>query len=174
MKETGIVRRIDDLGRITIPEEIREQLGIIEGDPLEILVDSNNMVSFRKYSLLRDSDVVDAIAQALTRRGFIFSIYDNYSKLYSTEAVAGFFSRTPAGKWQTLIKSHLYELDNKLVIPIILNEGAKPIGFIVIKYKVGNGFFKQDYIIEIIEFVLGVLELAKIYFKKSTPEDLQY
>jgi transcriptional pleiotropic regulator of transition state genes len=48
MKNTGIVRRIDDLGRVVIPKDIRRELGIREGDPLEIYREGT-MVGFRKY-----------------------------------------------------------------------------------------------------------------------------
>ena len=50
MKATGIVRRIDDLGRVVIPKEIRRTLRIREGDPLEIYTDSDGEVIFKKYS----------------------------------------------------------------------------------------------------------------------------
>ena len=50
MKATGIVRRIDDLGRVVIPKEIRRTMRIREGDPLEIFTDSNGEVVFKKYS----------------------------------------------------------------------------------------------------------------------------
>ena len=50
MKATGIVRRIDDLGRIVIPKEIRRTMRIREGDPLEIFTESNGTVIFKKYS----------------------------------------------------------------------------------------------------------------------------
>ena len=50
MKATGIVRRIDDLGRIVIPKEIRRTLRIKESDPMEIFTDSNNNVILKKYS----------------------------------------------------------------------------------------------------------------------------
>lgn len=50
MKATGIVRRIDDLGRIVIPKEIRRSFRIREGDPLEIFTDSEGEVIFKKYS----------------------------------------------------------------------------------------------------------------------------
>ncbi|MDR1589029.1 MAG: AbrB/MazE/SpoVT family DNA-binding domain-containing protein [Oscillospiraceae bacterium] len=50
MKATGIVRRIDDLGRIVIPKEIRRTLRIREGDPLEIFTEKDGSVVFKKYS----------------------------------------------------------------------------------------------------------------------------
>ena len=50
MKATGIVRRIDDLGRIVIPKEIRRTLHIRESDPLEIFTDREGQVILKKYS----------------------------------------------------------------------------------------------------------------------------
>lgn len=52
MKATGIVRRIDDLGRVVIPKEIRRTMRIREGDPLEIYTSREGEVIFKKYSLL--------------------------------------------------------------------------------------------------------------------------
>ena len=52
MKATGIVRRIDDLGRVVIPKEIRRTMRIREGDPLEIYTERDGSVIFKKYSLL--------------------------------------------------------------------------------------------------------------------------
>ena len=50
MKGTGIIRRVDDIGRIVIPKEIRNNLEIKEGEPLEIFVDTEEqMVCFKKY-----------------------------------------------------------------------------------------------------------------------------
>ena len=54
MKATGIVRRVDDLGRIVIPKEIRRTLRIREGDPLEIYTEKDGGVIFRKYSPMGD------------------------------------------------------------------------------------------------------------------------
>ena len=48
MKATGIVRRVDDLGRVVIPKEIRRSLNIREGDPLELFIEGNT-VCFQKY-----------------------------------------------------------------------------------------------------------------------------
>jgi len=52
MKATGIVRRIDDLGRVVIPKEIRRTMRIREGDPLEIYTGNDGEVIFKKYSPL--------------------------------------------------------------------------------------------------------------------------
>ena len=51
MKSTGIVRRIDDLGRVVIPKEIRQTLKIREGDPLEIWLDKDT-ICFKKYNVI--------------------------------------------------------------------------------------------------------------------------
>ena len=55
MKSTGIIRRVDDLGRVVIPKEIRRSLGIREGEPLEIFVDSaGKSVTFQRYDAASD------------------------------------------------------------------------------------------------------------------------
>ena len=54
MKATGIVRRIDDLGRVVIPKEIRRVLRIREGDPLEIYTSSSGEVILKKYSPINE------------------------------------------------------------------------------------------------------------------------
>ena len=56
MKATGIVRRIDDLGRVVIPKEIRRTMRIREGDPLEIYTTKEGEVIFKKYSQIRGLD----------------------------------------------------------------------------------------------------------------------
>lgn len=59
MKATGIVRRVDDLGRIVIPKEIRRNLGIHEEDPLEIFL-HEDCICFRKYTTDKLEKVYDA------------------------------------------------------------------------------------------------------------------
>lgn len=66
MKATGIVRRIDDLGRVVIPKEIRRNLRIREGDPLEIFVDRDGEVILKKYSPINElSDFSQEYVEAL-------------------------------------------------------------------------------------------------------------
>ena len=68
MKATGIVRRIDDLGRVVIPKEIRRTMRIREGDPLEIYTDKEGGVIFRKYSLMEGlADFAGVLCDSLNR-----------------------------------------------------------------------------------------------------------
>ena len=68
MKATGIVRRIDDLGRVVIPKEIRRTMHIREGAPLEIFTDTQGGVIFKKYSPVGElSDVTEQYADVLYR-----------------------------------------------------------------------------------------------------------
>ena len=66
MKATGIVRRIDDLGRVVIPKEIRRTMRIREGDPLEIYTDKDGEVIFKKYSPIGElSSYVNVFAEII-------------------------------------------------------------------------------------------------------------
>ena len=66
MKATGIVRRIDDLGRVVIPKEIRRTMRIREGDPLEIYTDREGEVIFKKYSPIGElTDFASEYAETL-------------------------------------------------------------------------------------------------------------
>ena len=78
MKATGIVRRIDDLGRVVIPKEIRRTLRIKEGDPLEIFTDKEGEVILKKYSPIGElSEFAEEYAETLTKTtGHIACITD--------------------------------------------------------------------------------------------------
>ena len=78
MKATGIVRRIDDLGRVVIPKEIRRTLRIREGDPLEIFTDKEGEVILKKYSPIGElSDFASMYADSLHKTsGHITCISD--------------------------------------------------------------------------------------------------
>lgn len=68
MKATGIVRRIDDLGRVVIPKEIRRTMRIREGDPLEIFTNKDGEVIFKKYSPIGElSDFAGKYAETLAK-----------------------------------------------------------------------------------------------------------
>lgn len=78
MKATGIVRRIDDLGRVVIPKEIRRTLRIREGDPLEIFTDKEGEVILKKYSPIAElGDFATQYAESLHKTsGHITCITD--------------------------------------------------------------------------------------------------
>ena len=81
MKATGVVRRIDDLGRIVIPKEIRRTLRIKEGDPLEIFTDKEGEVILKKYSPIGElSEFATGYAETLSKTtGHIACITDKDS-----------------------------------------------------------------------------------------------
>ena len=70
MKATGIVRRIDDLGRVVIPKEIRRTMRIREGDPLEIYTSNEGEVIFKKYSPINElSEGAAQAAEVISKLG---------------------------------------------------------------------------------------------------------
>lgn len=77
MVTTGIVRRVDDLGRVVIPKEIRRTMRIKEGDPLEIFTTRDGEVVFKKYNYANEHDWVkaEAIIRAL-RPDLQFALYN--------------------------------------------------------------------------------------------------
>ena len=81
MKATGIVRRVDDLGRIVIPKEIRRTLKIREGDPLEIYTEKDGGVIFRKYSPMGDlQDFASQLCESIgANTGHVAAVSDRDS-----------------------------------------------------------------------------------------------
>lgn len=69
MKATGIIRRIDDLGRVVIPKEIRRTMGLREGDPLELYVGEEGELILRSYHS-EASDKLRAIAENISTMGY--------------------------------------------------------------------------------------------------------
>ena len=96
MKATGIVRRIDDLGRVVIPKEIRRTMRIREGDPLEIYTSRDGEVIFKKYSLMGGLDEFAAqFCETLSKScGAITAVTDRDAII----AVAGGGKRELMGK----------------------------------------------------------------------------
>ena len=77
MRATGIVRRIDDLGRVVIPKEIRRNFSIREGDPLEIYTDRDGSIIFKKYAPNNTNDVVVYLVNSARALGFEIGVYDD-------------------------------------------------------------------------------------------------
>lgn len=107
MKATGIVRRIDDLGRVVVPKEIRRTLRIREGDPLEIFTDREGEIILKKYSPMGElrefaKQFADAMAQST---GQIAAIADRDSFI----AIAGVGKKDLVGKSVSREMEHLME-----------------------------------------------------------------
>ena len=103
MKATGIVRRVDDLGRIVIPKEIRRTLRIREGDPLEIYTEKDGGVIFRKYSPM--GDLQDFAAQICE------SIGANTGRIAAVSDRDSIIALSGAPKRELMDKPNSQELD---------------------------------------------------------------
>lgn len=123
MKATGIVRRIDDLGRVVIPKEIRRTMRIREGDPLEIFTNAEGEVIFKKYSPIGEiSSTASQYAEVLSKIGGCPAAISDRDHII---AVSGMqkkevLERRVSGSLEDLIeqrKSHVYRSyeDNKLM-----------------------------------------------------------
>lgn len=93
MKATGIIRRMDDLGRVIIPKEIRRNMGIREGDPLEIFV-HEGCVCFKKYDTNKLKKVSDAFKELAD----------------FAEDEGGFYMRTMVSELQAEVEERLKEI----------------------------------------------------------------
>lgn len=126
MKATGIVRRIDDLGRVVIPREIRTNMHIREGDPLELFIEDGGVL-FKKYSALSSlASHAAHIQKILNINGIFASIFDD-SRLLCGPRPYG-ISETP-DEWFN-IRNGATEWKGKslFVTPIIVK--GEVIGFI--------------------------------------------
>lgn len=105
MKATGIVRRIDDLGRVVVPKEIRRTLRIREGDPLEIFTDREGEIILKKYSPIGElGQFAKQYAESLAQTtGHIVCVADRDQLI----AVAG-------GKKELLMKPITQDLENMI------------------------------------------------------------
>ena len=87
MRATGIIRRIDDLGRVVIPKEIRRTMGIREGDPLEIYTDKDGCVIFKKYVPCNFKEVAHDIVNALASMRIMAHVFDDMGECQDSTVV---------------------------------------------------------------------------------------
>ncbi|NWN98655.1 MAG: stage V sporulation protein T [Bacillus sp. (in: Bacteria)] len=153
MKATGIVRRIDDLGRVVIPKEIRRTLRIREGDPLEIFVDRDGEVILKKYSpiselgdfskeyaealfdslgstvLICDRDSVIAVAGGSKKEYLNKNISESVEKVMADRSTVLETNETTI----SLVEGNEETLSSYTISPIIAN--GDPIGTVIIMSK---------------------------------------
>ncbi len=132
MKATGIVRRIDDLGRVVIPKEIRRTMRIREGDPLEIFVDRDGEVILKKYSPISElSDFAREYAESLSDalghivliadRDMIIAVSGGSKKEYMKKPVGPIIEKVMADR-RTLIVNQIQEEVNKELLSLVETE----------------------------------------------------
>ena len=131
MKATGVVRRIDDLGRVVIPKEIRKTLRIKEGEPLEIFTDREGQVILKKYSPIGElSEFATGYAETLSKTtGHIACITDKDTVI----AVSGtskkeFLEQDLSKELEQLMDDkevYISKDNNEVSIPVIKNESKE-------------------------------------------------
>ncbi|KEP25193.1 MULTISPECIES: stage V sporulation protein T [Bacillus] len=153
MKATGIVRRIDDLGRVVIPKEIRRTLRIREGDPLEIFVDRDGEVILKKYSPISElgdfaREYADALFDSLGHsilicdRDTYIAVSGSSKKEYLNKSISDLLERTMDQRNSVLEESKkeiqlVDGIDDDVsaytIAPIVAN--GDPIGAVVLFSK---------------------------------------
>ncbi len=134
MKATGIVRRIDDLGRVVIPKEIRRTMRIREGDPLEIFTNREGEVIFKKYSPIGElGEFAGDYAEVLSKAtGCAVCVTDKDSVI----AVAGapkkeFMDKRVSTELEKIMENRVAVAENSKDVKIIEGETAYYLGVAV-------------------------------------------
>ncbi|MCG8513741.1 MAG: stage V sporulation protein T [Halanaerobiales bacterium] len=157
MKATGIVRRIDDLGRVVIPKEIRRTMRIREGEPLEIFVDREGEVILKKYSPIGElsefaQEYADALAEETNHgvfildRDVIIAVSGVPRKIFMDKQISNDAERVMEERRVTVINGkgsnsfcqgvgnvEGYSFSSSVLAPIIVE--GDPIGVVVISGK---------------------------------------
>lgn len=131
MKATGVVRRIDDLGRIVIPKEIRRTLHIKEGDPLEIFTDKEGEVILKKYSPIGElSEFASGYADTLSKTtGHIACITDKDTVIaVSGGAKKDFLEQNLSPELEKVLENkevYTSKENNEISLPITQNDNKE-------------------------------------------------
>ena len=131
MKATGVVRRIDDLGRIVIPKEIRRTLRIKEGDPLEIFTDREGQVILKKYSPIGElsefaTEYAETLAKTtghiacITDKDTVIAISGGPKKEYLEQSISKDIERIMDDK-----EAYISKENNDVALPITKNTDNK-------------------------------------------------
>ena len=146
MKATGVVRRIDDLGRVVIPKEIRKTLRIKEGEPLEIFTDREGQIILKKYSPIGElSEFASGYAETLSKTtGHIACITDKDTII----AVSGgskkeFLEQDVSQELEQLMEDkevYTSKENSDIAMPITQNDNNQKVGKAQVVYPIiSNG-----------------------------------
>lgn len=128
MKATGVVRRIDDLGRVVIPKEIRKTLRIKEGDPLEIFTDKEGEIILKKYSPIGElsefaTEYAETLAKTtghiacITDKDTVIAVSGGSKKDYLEQGISPELEQIMDGK-----ENYTSKENNDVAIPITKND----------------------------------------------------
>nr|MBP3681600.1 stage V sporulation protein T [Clostridia bacterium] len=130
MKATGVVRRIDDLGRVVIPKEIRKTLRIKEGDPLEIFTDKEGEIILKKYSPIGElsefaTEYAETLAKTtghiacITDKDTVIAVSGGSKKEYLEQGISPELEQIMDEK-----ENYTSQENNNVSIPITKNENS--------------------------------------------------
>ncbi len=171
MKSTGVVRRVDDLGRIVIPKEIRRTLRIRDGESLEIFVD-REMIALKKFSTMTDMDDISKqlvdIVNTVTHQNVFITDRDNFiagsgnlRKKYLNKPISKSLELIMKER-KTIVESSLHpiELSDSVVeeyayviCPVIMNGDA--IGLVLIISESSNIGQVEEKMADVVSKFLG-------------------
>lgn len=145
MKATGIIRRIDDLGRIVIPKEIRKMMRIREGDPLEIYTESDGSVTFKRYVPISEKDYTKAkqILKAILPNETHFALYDCFGDIQAFTSKSQFEGEYRISRDEYMPDS-CYEIRDYDIVGYIYIKGNVDKGIKQTAINVLTAFYKED------------------------------
>lgn len=157
--KTGLIRRIDDLGRLVVPKEVRQTLQIREGDPFEIWTQGDKTICFSKFNLLFDEDskLITYIRSALYDRKYKFVIYDT-SKVIKTSGHYGLeYPKSVSEDWLNYKSHSQLKRGNKIWDIFPIRSDGDLFGFILIIEAKSENF----------DYVEGVINIVQQYLQKG-------
>lgn len=129
MKATGIVRRIDDLGRVVIPKEIRRNFHIREGDPMEIYMsEDGKYVCFKKYMVTEEPNIKTILKALYESAGAEFG--RDAVALYNESDELLFANRRNNPSFPKCLETSAHKFDDHYVTPIL--DQCQPIAYLVL------------------------------------------
>lgn len=157
--KTGLIRRIDDLGRLVVPKEIRQTLQIREGDPFEIWTQGDKTICFSKFNLLfdEDSNLITYIRSALYDRKYKFVIYDT-SKMIKTSGHCKLeYPKSISEDWLSYKTHRHFENNNRIWDIFPIRSNGDLFGFILIIGAESKNF----------DYVEGIINIVQQYLQKG-------
>ena len=171
MKSTGVVRRVDDLGRIVIPKEIRRTLRIRDGESLEIFVD-REMIALKKFSTMTDMDDISKqlvdIVNTVTHQNVFITDRDNFiagsgnlRKKYLNKPISKSLELIMKER-KTIVESSLHPIElsdsvveeyGYVICPVIMNGDA--IGLVLIISESSNIGQVEEKMADVVSKFLG-------------------